>query len=207
MSNIAPLKDKLVLDIGCGNGYYLFRMLGEGARVALGVDPSQLFNYQFQLMQQLTTGNQAYLLPLRCEQLPAFGCFESVFSLGVLYHRRDPLAHLSELLGFLSPGGELILETLVISGDDTTMLIPRERYAQMKNVWCLPSTGLLELMLHRVGFNHIRTVDVSVTSTKEQRTTEWMTFQSLADFLDRQDPTLTIEGYPAPKRAILLARK
>ena len=39
------LSEKFVLDIGAGNGYYLFRMLGAGAKVALGVDPTILFNY------------------------------------------------------------------------------------------------------------------------------------------------------------------
>ncbi len=205
--HITPLEGRLALDIGCGNGYHLFRMLGEGARVALGVDPTQLFHYQFRLIQQLITDNQAHALPLRGEQLPAFGCFDSVFSLGVLYHRRSPLDHLGDLLGFLAPGGELILESLVLDGDANTLLIPRDRYARMANVWFIPSTRLLEQMLHRVGFTHIRTVDVAVTSTEEQRTTEWMTFQSLRDCLDPQDPNLTVEGYPAPKRAILIAER
>ncbi len=203
--HIAPLEGRLALDIGCGNGYHLFRMLGEGARVALGVDPAWLFHYQFRLIQQLITDNQAYALPLRGEQLPAFGCFDSVFSLGVLYHRRSPLEHLSDLLGFLSPGGELILETLVIEGD--ALLIPRGRYARMANVWCIPSTRTLEQMLHRTGFIHIRTVDISVTTTAEQRTTEWMPFQSLRDCLNLQEPGLTVEGYPAPRRAILIAER
>ncbi len=205
--HISPLANKLVLDIGCGNGYHLFRMLGEGARLALGIDPTLVFNYQFQLIQQLITENHAYALPLRAEQLPPFGAFDAVFSLGVLYHRRSPLGHLSDLLSFLSPKGELILETLVIDGDENTLLIPRDRYARMANVWFIPSTLLLEQMLHRVGFTHIRRVNVSVTSTEEQRSTEWMSFQSLSDCLDPQDPGLTVEGYPAPKRAILIANR
>ena len=32
-----------------------------------------------------------------------------------------------------------------------------------------------------------------------------MTFHSLAQFLDPDDPGLTIEGLPAPRRAILTA--
>ena len=205
--HISPLENKLVLDIGCGNGYHLFRMLGEGARMALGIDPTLLFNYQFQLIQQLITDNHAYLLPLCAEQLPPFGTFDTVFSLGVLYHRRSPLGHLSDLLSFLAPKGELILETLVIDGDENTLLIPRDRYARMANVWFIPSTLLLEQMLHRVGFTHIRTLEVTTTSTEEQRSTEWMSFQSLSDCLDPQDPRLTVEGYPAPKRALVIANR
>ena len=204
---IAPLTDKLVLDVGCGNGYHLFRMLGAGARLAVGADPTMIFNYQFQLCQQLVTGNHAYLLPLRCEHLPGFNCFDSVFSLGVLYHRRSPIDHLSELMSFLKPKGELILETLVIEGNDRAVLVPEDRYAQMSNVWFIPSVSLLENMLRRVGFTDVQTVDVTVTTCDEQRATRWMDFQSLADFLDPADLTRTVEGYPAPRRAILIARK
>ncbi len=47
----------------------------------------------------------------------------------------------------------------------------------------------------------------SNTSTDEQRSTQWMQFHSLAQFLDPQDPDKTIEGYPAPRRAIITANK
>jgi tRNA (mo5U34)-methyltransferase len=146
-------------------------------------------------------------LPLRSEHLPQFGGFDTVFSLGVLYHRRSPIDHLKELLSFTKPGGELVLETLVVEGDQNTLLIPQDRYAKMANVWFIPSTSMLELMLRRAGFIDVKTVDVNVTSLEEQRATRWMQFQSLADYLDPTDKTKTVEGYPAPTRAILVARK
>ena len=205
--HIQPLEGKQVLDIGCGNGYHLFRMLGAGADLALGIDPTILFNYQFSLLQRLSQPNRAYLLPLRSEHLPQFGGFDTVFSLGVLYHRRSPIDHLKELLSFAKPGGELVLETLIVEGDQNTLLIPRDRYAKMANVWFIPSTSMLELMLRRAGFIDVKTVDVNVTSLEEQRATSWMQFQSLEDYLDPTDKTKTIEGYPAPARAILVARK
>jgi tRNA (mo5U34)-methyltransferase len=76
----------------------------------------------------------------------------------------------------------------------------------MRNTWFIPSTGLLETWLKRCGFRDVRIADVSVTSPDEQRRTEWMFFESLADFLDPDDSTLTIEGHPAPRRATLIAR-
>lgn len=205
--HLPDLNDQLVLDIGCGNGYHLFRMLGEGAKLALGIDPTILFNYQFALLQKLCPPNSAYLLPLKSEHLPAFNLFDTVFSLGVLYHRRSPLDHLQELFSFLRPGGQLVLETLVIEGDARSALMPVDRYAKMGNVWLIPSTDMLEIMLDRIGFREISTVDVNVTSLEEQRATDWMQFQSLADYLDPNDRSLTIEGYPAPTRAILMAKK
>ncbi|MBT3625708.1 MAG: tRNA 5-methoxyuridine(34)/uridine 5-oxyacetic acid(34) synthase CmoB [Gammaproteobacteria bacterium] len=205
--HIEPLKGKQVLDIGCGNGYHLFRMLGAGAELALGIDPTILFNYQFSLLQRLSQPNNAYLLPLRSEHLPQFNGFDTVFSLGVLYHRRSPIDHLKELLSFAKPGGELVLETLIVEGDQNTLLIPRDRYAKMANVWFIPSTLMLELMLRRAGFIDVKTVDVNVTSLEEQRATRWMQFQSLEDYLDPTDKAKTVEGYPAPARAILTARK
>jgi tRNA (mo5U34)-methyltransferase len=207
IDHIAPLTNRRVLDIGCGNGYYLFRMLGADADIAVGVDPTRLFLYQFMALQKLLPNNNAFYLPLRSEHLPAFASFDTVFSMGVLYHHRSPFEHLSELNSFLKPGGELVLETLIVPGDLSTALVPADRYARMANVWYLPSVGALEIWLQRIGFCNVRIVDVCKTTTNEQRQTEWMQFQSLADFLDPGDPKLTIEGYPAPHRAILIANK
>ena len=205
--HISPLEGRQVLDIGTGNGYFLFRMLGAGASLALGIDPTRIFLYQVHAAQRLLPANGAYLLPLRSEHLPAFGCFDTVFCLGVLYHRRSPIDHIQELMSYLRPGGELVLETLVVPGDINTILVPPERYAKMANVWFLPSTEALENMLRKVGLENVRTVDVSQTTTAEQRATEWMTFHSLADFLDPNDPSRSIEGHPAPLRATLVATK
>ena len=205
--HISPLEGRQVLDIGTGNGYFLFRMLGAGASLALGIDPTRIFLYQFHAAQRLLPANGAYLLPLRSEQLPAFGCFDTVFCLGVLYHRRSPIDHIQELMSYLRPGGELVLETLVVPGDINTILVPPERYAKMANVWFLPSTEALENMLRKVGLENVRTVAISQTTTAEQRATEWMTFHSLADFLDPNDPSRSIEGHPAPLRATLVATK
>jgi tRNA (mo5U34)-methyltransferase len=207
LPHITPLKDRNTLDIGTGNGYFLYRMLGEGAKIALGIDPTRLFLYQFQLVQNLLPKNNAHLLPLRGEQLPAFNYFDTVFSMGVLYHRRSPIEHIAELLGFARDGGEIVLETLVVPGDESTILVPQDRYAKMSNVWFLPSTQALENLLKRAGLVNVRTVDVTTTSIEEQRRTDWMDFHSLSDFLDPRNPALTAEGYPAPCRAIVIGNK
>lgn len=139
--------------------------------------------------------------------MPALNAFDTVFSMGVLYHRKDPLLFLTQLKDQLRKGGELVLETLVVDGDELTVLMAGERYAQMRNVWFLPSVDALKLWLARLGFTHIRLADISITTPEEQRSTPWMTSQSLSDFLDPQDNTKTIEGYPAPQRAVIVATK
>ncbi|MDG9671907.1 tRNA 5-methoxyuridine(34)/uridine 5-oxyacetic acid(34) synthase CmoB [Hahella sp. CR1] len=206
--HLSPLKDRFVLDVGCGSGYHCWRMLGEGAQFVLGVDPSPKFLFQFHCVKKYAPTAPVYYLPLRSEDLPPnMGAFDTVFSMGVLYHRRSPFDHIDELKAALRPGGELVLETLVIPGDENTILTPLDRYAQMRNVWFIGSSLATKRWLERCGFEDVRIVDEGVTSLEEQRQTDWMTFQSLKDFLDPEDFSKTVEGYPAPARAVLVARK
>lgn len=203
---VAPLDGRRVLDVGCGSGYHCWRMRGAGAAEVIGIDPTPLFVVQFWALQKYLQDDRVWVLPAGIEDVPAqLAAFDTVFSMGVLYHRRSPMDHLLELRDCLRPGGELVLETLVIEGGPGATLVPEGRYARMGNVWFLPSCDTLLGWLRKAGFQSPRVVDVTVTRTGEQRSTEWMTFHSLADFLDPQDPGRTIEGYPAPRRAIVTA--
>lgn len=208
---VAPhldLQGKRILDVGCGNGYYMWRMLGAGASTLIGVDPNWLFFCQFHVVKKFFPDAPVWHLPFALEDLPPkLEGFDTVFSMGVLYHRKSPIDHLLALKDCLLPGGELVLETLVVEGDEQQVLVPEDRYAQMRNVWFLPSVPALMLWLRRAGFLDVRCVDESATSVEEQRTTSWMQWQSLPDFLDPDDNSKTIEGLPAPRRAVLLARK
>ena len=203
--HLADLENRLVLDVGCGNGYHCLRMSGAGAKRVVGIDPSAKFIYQFYALKKYLPPIPVDVLPLASEQLPPVGIFDTVFSMGVIYHRREPLEHLCELKSFLRPGGQLVLETLVIDESEGKSLIPEERYAKMRNVRCIPSPSLALDWLAQSGFREARLVDIAITTTGEQRRTEWMQFESLADFLDPNDPARTIEGYPAPRRGIFTA--
>lgn len=205
-SEIRPLQGKRILDVGCGNGYHGWRMLGMGAELVIGIDPSPLFAMQFSAIKHFIGDRDIFLLPVGIEAVPEnLKAFDTVFSMGVFYHRRSPIDHLYQLKNCLKPGGQLVLETLVIQGDENQVLLPEDRYAQMRNVWFLPSSRAMIRWLERCGFENVRLVDESFTGFEEQRTTEWMPYHSLREFLDENDPTKTVEGYQAPLRAVFLA--
>lgn len=205
--HIQPLEDRLVLDVGCGSGYHCWRMVGQGAKLVIGIDPTMLYVMQFHAVQKYINDPSISVLPLGVDDLsPDIKQFDTVFSMGLLYHRRAPLDHLRQLRSFLKEGGELVLETLVIDGERGDVLCPQDRYAKMPNVSVIPSCPTLESWLKQAGFMNIRLIDVTQTTSQEQRATDWMGFESLADFLDPQNPNRTIEGQPAPKRAIFFAK-
>lgn len=211
VSAIEPLSGRRVLDVGCGNGYHCWRMMGEGARQVIGLDPFLVFVMQFHAVQKLLGGrsrlSDTAVLPLGIEALPeGLHAFDTVFSMGVLYHRRSPFDHLYQLRDALRSGGELVLETIVTEGEVGQVLVPEGRYAQMRNVWCLPSVPTLVSWLRKCKFRDVQVVDVTRTTTAEQRRTDWMTFHSLEDYLDPADSLKTIEGHPAPVRAVITAK-
>ena len=203
---VAPLTGRSVLDVGCGNGYYALRMHEAGAGTILGIDPTLLYVMQFLAVTYDRESLPIKVLPLRMHELPDSSCvFDTTFSMGVLYHQRSPIDHLRQLRGTLRPGGQLVLETLFIPGDEPRAVTPTGRYARMKNVWLLPTVAELTTWLRRTGYTDIEVVDESVTTPAEQRATEWMSFESLAEALDPADSSRTVEGWPAPRRVVMTA--
>lgn len=206
LPGLAPLEGKRVLDVGCGSGYHCWRMLGAGASEVIGIEPTPLFVLQFKALQRYLKQPNIHIIPTIIQALPRpMKAFDTVFSMGLLYHRRSPLDHLLELRDALTSGGQLILETLIVPGGADTVFTPTGRYARMGNVWFLPSAEALCQWLSKLGFLTPTVINIDQTSTDEQRSTEWMTFHSLSDFLDPTDPSLTAEGHPAPLRAIVSA--
>ncbi len=206
--HIADLSGRRVLDIGCGSGYHCWRMAGAGADFVLGIDPGKLFVMQYFALRHFLPRAPVWVVPLRLEHLPeAMVDFDTIFSMGILYHRKSPIEHIDDIGRRLRAGGEMVLETLVIPGDERQCLMPKDRYAMMRNVWFIPSSAMLRCWVERAGFEDVRLVSECATTPDEQKSSEWMPFNSLSDFLDPTDPERTVEGLPAPRRAVLVARK
>ena len=201
------LKDKIVGDIGCNNGYYLFRMLSQNPKRLIGFDPSAIYYSQFQFINHFIKSNIVYEL-LGVEHVEFYEYkFDTLFCLGVLYHRSDPVAMLKSLFKGLNKGGELILDTFMIDGEEEICLTPKDRYSKIPNIYFIPTVNALKNWCYRAGFGKVEVLETMVTASNEQRKTEWIETQSLEDFLDPEDETKTVEGYPAPKRVYIKAVK
>ncbi len=206
--HLPPLKYKRILDIGSSNGYYMFRMAGLDPQLVLGVEPQSAFYYQYLTAQKFLRLENVFCLPVPFDRLPPMErVFDLVFCMGILYHRKSPVEMLKEIHDCLNPRGHLILENLVIEGKTGLCLFPRDRYAKMRNVFFIPDIAAMESWLERAGFKNIQCLDITRTHPSEQRKTDWIQTESLEDFLDPQDPSKTVEGYPAPVRAVFLAAR
>lgn len=201
------LKDKIVADIGCNNGYYMFRMLEDKPKRLVGFDPSPLTLHQFEFINHFVKSNIIYEM-LGVEHLEAYSHkFDFIFMLGVLYHRADPIGTLKSLSRGLNSKGEIIIDTFMIDGDEELCLTPNKRYSKIPNIYFIPTIPALKNWLLRAGFENIEVIATTITSIEEQRKTIWSFDESLDDFLDKNDKTKTVEGYPAPKRVYVKARK
>jgi len=201
------LKDKIVADVGCNNGYYMFRMLSQKPKKLVGFDPSALFYMQFSFINSFINSDIKYEL-LGIEHIEHYEHkFDTIFCLGVLYHRSDPIASLKSLYKSLNKDGELILDTFMIDGNEDICLTPKERYSKIPNIYFIPTINALKNWCFRAGFKEVEILTVKKTELNEQRKTDWINSQSLNDFLDPKNPDLTIEGYPAPKRVYIKAIK
>ena len=201
------LKDKIVGDIGCNNGYYLFRMLSQKPKKLIGFDPSAIYYSQFQFINHFIKSDIVYEL-LGVEHVEFYEYkFDTLFCLGVLYHRSDPVMMLKSLFKGLNKGGELILDTFMIDGEEEMCLTPKDRYSKIPNIYFVPTVPALINWCHRAGFESVEVLETMKTEHNEQRKTEWIDTQSLEDFLDPDDPKKTVEGYPAPKRVYIKAIK
>jgi len=206
ISDAVSPRGKHILDVGSGNGFYALQLMDADAASVTGIDPTLLYVMQFLAVQRFNKTDNVFVLPLRLNELPGdANAFDTSLSMGVLYHQRAPIDHLRELRRTLRANGQLLLETIYLPGTEARACTPTDRYARMKNVWLLPTLAELTTWLKRSGYRNIEIVDTSLTTVDEQRSTDWMPFESLAEALDPADPTRTVEGWPAPHRVVVSA--
>jgi len=205
LGDISGLK---IADVGCGNGYYMFRAAAAAPELVIGFDPSEHFYYQFQLVQRFAQFPFVSYEPMGLEDLQLFeGFFDLVLCMGIVYHHRNPIEQLKILLDALAPGGQVIVESQTIPGTEPIALFPKDRYAKARNIYFIPTANCLAAWLEKVGFVDIEVFSDVQLTCEEQRRTKFAVFESLSDFLDSNDLSKTVEGYPAPRRACVKARK
>jgi tRNA (mo5U34)-methyltransferase len=208
LPEIPDMQGKVIADIGCNNGYYMFRMAAHQPKFVLGFEPYVQHYFTFSALRSFAGLDNLGIDLLGIEDLPLFPtCFDIIFCLGILYHRPSPIDALRDLHAALQPGGCLLIESQAISGEQSLALFPEKTYAKVPGTWFVPTASCLHNWLARAGFNQIKCFCSHPMSSTEQRKTEWMTFESYEDFIDKNDPELTIEGYPAPWRVFFKATK
>ncbi|GFH58728.1 tRNA (mo5U34)-methyltransferase [Chaetoceros tenuissimus] len=195
------MKDKVVCDLGCGNGYFMYRMLEYSPKLVMGIDPNLHAWLEFNLFQRIKRVENVKFEYMRGDIMASLpSMFDVVFCLGVLYHTPDPLTMLKDIHKSMKPKSTLIVDCQGIPGDDDIALFPKKRYTNMKGVYFLPTLSTLKNWLQRANFRNFEVIFSEELSTDEQRTTEWAPVRSLADSLDPNDSTKTIEGYPRAHR-------
>ncbi|EIJ4040302.1 tRNA 5-methoxyuridine(34)/uridine 5-oxyacetic acid(34) synthase CmoB [Campylobacter jejuni] len=197
------ISQKCVADIGCNNGYYMFKMLEFNPVKLIGFDPSIKYRLQFELINALAKTPIKYEL-LGVEDLPNYGLkFDVIFCLGVIYHRSDPIKMLKDLKAGLNKNGVVFLDTMYIEDEREIALVPNKTYSKIPNIYFVPSISALKNWCERAGFKKFEVLATKKTDENEQRKTEWIDSFSLENFLDPKDKNLTIEGYEAPKRVYI----
>ncbi len=203
---IGSLENKIVADIGCHNGYYMYRMLPLKPRAVLGFEPVAKHWFNFHLIQKYTSRPELAFELFGVEHLDLFPeTFDVIFCMGILYHHTDPISLLRKMRHALKKKGQIIIDCQGIPGDEEFALVPRGRYAGAKGIWFLPTLKCLINWIQRSGMQ-AQAVYSAPLLPEEQRATPWANIKSLKDFLT-EDQSRTIEGYPAPHRFYLIAKK
>lgn len=207
---LPDLKHKAILDIGCNNGYFMFKMAEHNPKYLLGIDPVVPYYAQFKLLQHFAKVPDMHFHLWGVEHLKHFrNSFDVIFSMGIIYHHRNPIQQLIDIREALIPDGTVILETIGIPGEESIAYFPDDKYAKMGNVWFLPTMNCLINWTKKARFTDIEIISDTPLTNEEQRITKWCpeNYKSLDDFLDPNDKSLTMEGHPAPRRFCIKAKK
>lgn len=201
--HLGSLKGKVIADIGCHNGYFMFRMAEHQPSAVYGFEPVAKNFYNFQVLNSFFKQSMLHYELLGVEHTHFFpNAFDSIFCLGILYHHTDPIGLLRKLKLSLRKGGSLFIDCQGIAGDDPVAYVPQGKYAGARGIWFLPTLSCLTNWIRRAGFQSVEVIYSDQLDVKEQRASSWAPIKSLSEFLT---PCLskTIEGHPAPHRFYL----
>ena len=152
---LPDLTGKTVADIGCNNGYYMFRMAASRPRLVLGFEPSVQHYYCFKALNAMAGLSELDIDLLGAEHLSLFeSCFDVVFLMGIIYHRPSPIDTLRDILCALKPGGTLIVESQAIPGSEPFALFPDETYAKVPGTYFVPTGSCLCNWMKKAGFKN-----------------------------------------------------
>ena len=209
-NHLGDLKSKTVLDVGCNNGYFMFKLAQWGAEKVIGWDPVDLFYKQFSLLQSFAQVSNLSFEKKGWQDLNQFeNDLDIILYMGIIYHHKNPLEQLQLIRRALKKDGKLIIETIGIPGEQPMALSPSQSYAGMKNVYFIPTLNCLINWLFKMKFKNIKVISDTLMTTDEQRNSKFCPrpHKTFIDSLDPNNSTLTCEGYPAPRRFCLEASK
>ncbi|MGE0173527.1 MAG: tRNA 5-methoxyuridine(34)/uridine 5-oxyacetic acid(34) synthase CmoB [Oligoflexales bacterium] len=204
---VGSLEGKVVADIGCHNGYFMFRMAHENPALVIGLEPVVKHWFVASWLKHMSRLDQLRFELLGLEHIDRFpGYFDVVFCMGILYHHKNPVEALENMRKALKPGGKVVIDCQGIPGEGPLCLVPRRKYAGATGIWYLPTAQCLENWVARAGFSSWKVCYKGKLTSEEQRSTKWAEIKSLKDFLS-EDGEQTMEGYPAPVRIYGIAER
>lgn len=208
--DLDEIKGKKVADIGCHNGYFLWRLLEHDPEFILGIEPTLQHFLSFSLMKDflISSPQNISYLPTNANILVRFEkFFDLVFCLGVLYHTKDPLGLMQICRNALAPKGKVIFDTLIYPSDSEVSFTPHKKYAGIGGVWHVPSEKVFFTWAQRTGFKKCTRLYLGEQTYDEQKQTDWCSQPGQTSFLSKDDLSQTCEGYLAPLRAYYLCEK
>ncbi len=205
---LGPLEGENIADIGCHNGYFMFKMLPLKPKQVVGFDPVIKLFYNFHFIQNFVQSPELIFEPLGVEHIRHYrSYFHKVLCLGILYHLKDPVTALLKIHRSLKSGGKIIVDCQGIIGEGSYCLFPSKKYAGAGGVWFVPTKECVINWLKRAQFKEIFCFYDEALDCTEQKPSSWAPVASLEHYLKKEDSSLTVEGYPAPRRFYLVGTK